>query len=294
MKKQKTLSQIKTQQLFEPYLFIAPTIILFVFVLAIPLFNLFKYSLGDSNIIQGFKEWNSFENFKYLINPKFLSSLFVTFKYVFAGVLGIAVFGMIMSLTLNKPIKGRALFRTVAIIPWVVPHAFAAAMWSWVVNAQFGFINQFLLKLSVINEPISFLNVDTALTTVIIVRIWQGTPFMIISLLAALQTIPKDIIEASLIDGCTGINQFINITFPSIKKVFITTLLIITAWTMQIFDTVYIMTGGGPIRSTQLVAIEIYMSAFQNDNLGQASAMAIVILIIVTLLSLANQKGKED
>ena len=185
----------------EPYLYLLPTIVLFVFILAVPLFNLFKYSLGDSNIIQGFKEWNSFENFKYLGSPKFLSSVWVTVIYVFFGVLGVVLCGTIVSLALDKPIPGRGAFRAVAIIPWVVPQAFAASMWSWVVNAQFGFINQLLRSLGLIQDNLSFLSENTALATVIIVRIWQGTPFVIISLLAALQTIPEDIQEAADLDG---------------------------------------------------------------------------------------------
>lgn len=94
----------------EPYLYLLPTIVLFVFILAVPLFNLFKYSLGDSNIIQGFKEWNSFENFKYLGSPKFLSSVWVTVIYVFFGVLGVVLCGTIVSLALDKPIPGGGLF----------------------------------------------------------------------------------------------------------------------------------------------------------------------------------------
>lgn len=277
----------------EPYLFIAPSIIIFVFVLAIPLFNLLRYSFGEANIIEGYKGWNKFENFKYYLNPNFLSSLWVTVKYVFFSIIGIGFFGMIVSLSLNKPIYGRGIFRSISIIPWIVPHAFAATMWRWVVNPQFGLINQILMKLGLIDQGFSFLNVDTAFWTVVIIRIWQGTPFMIISLLAALQTIPQDIVEASLIDGSSQFQQFIHITFPSIRNVFVTTLLIITAWTVQIFDTVYIMTGGGPVRSTQLIAIEVYQQAFQYDNLGVASAISLIILLLVGILSFLNQKGSK-
>lgn len=278
----------------EPYLYIAPTVVLFLFVLAIPLFNLVKYSLGDSNIIQGFQGFNHFANFKYLTSPKFLGSLKVTLIYVLFGVTGIVLFGLALSLALNKPMPGRSFFRAVAVIPWVVPHAFAASMWSWVLNAQFGFINQLLLSLGIIQKNISFLSLGSALPTVIVVRIWQGTPFMIISLLAALQTIPEDIQEAADLDGANFFQRFRYITFPCIRPVLTTTTLIITAWTMQIFDTVYIMTGGGPVRSTQLIALEIYAKAFQQDDLGTAAAMSLVILLIVTLLSLTNMKSKKE
>ena len=279
----------------EPYLYLLPTIVLFVIILAVPLFNLFKYSLGDSNIIQGFKEWNSFENFKYLGSPKFLSSVWVTVIYVFFGVLGVVLCGTIVSLALDKPIPGRGAFRAVAIIPWVVPQAFAASMWSWVVNAQFGFINQLLRSLGLIQDNLSFLSENTALATVIIVRIWQGTPFVIISLLAALQTIPEDIQEAADLDGVTAWQRFRFITLPFIKPVLTTTTLIVTAWTMQIFDTVYIMTAGGPARSTQLVALEIYAKAFQQDDLGTACAIALCVLGVIALLSMENlKKGRGD
>lgn len=277
----------------EPYIYLLPTIVLFIFILAIPLFDLFKYSMGDSNIIQGYKGWNNFKNFSYLANPKFLGSIKVTLLYVVFGVAGVVICGMAVSLALDKPIKGRGLFRALAIIPWVVPQAFAASMWSWVVNAQFGFINQLLRSMNLIENNISFLSEHTALATVIVVRIWQGTPFMIISLLAALQTIPDDIIEASDLDGVSAFQRFRYITLPYISPVLTTTTLIITAWTMQIFDTVYIMTAGGPARSTQLVALEIYAKAFQQDNLGTACSIALCVLAIIALFSLNNIKNER-
>lgn len=282
-----------TERKLEPYLYLAPTIVLFVFILAIPLYNLFKFSLGDSNIIQGYLGWNNFENFEYLTKSRFLDSVQVTLAYVFFGVLGVVFFGTVVSLALDKPIRGRGFFRAVAIIPWVVPQAFAATMWKWVVNSQFGFINQLLLSLNIIDKSIGFLSADTALATVIVVRIWQGTPFMIISLLAALQTIPEDIQEAASLDGASLVQRFRYITLPYIRPVLKTTTLIVTAWTMQLFDVVYIMTAGGPARKTQLVALEIYNQAFKNDDLGTACALSLAMLAVIFLLSLFNRGEKE-
>lgn len=282
-----------TERKLEPYLYLAPTIVLFIFILAIPLYNLVKFSLGDSNIIQGYLGWNNFENFEYLTKSRFLDSVQVTLAYVFFGVLGVVFFGTVVSLALDKPIRGRGFFRAVAIIPWVVPQAFAATMWKWVVNSQFGFINQLLLSLNIIDKSIGFLSADTALATVIVVRIWQGTPFMIISLLAALQTIPEDIQEAASLDGASLVQRFRYITLPYIRPVLKTTTLIVTAWTMQLFDVVYIMTAGGPARKTQLVALEIYNQAFKNDDLGTACALSLAMLAVIFLLSLFNRGEKE-
>lgn len=277
----------------EPYLYLAPTIALFVFILLIPLFNLVKYSLGDSNIIQGFKEWNSFANFSYLANAKFLSSVAVTLIYVVFGVIGVVCFGMIVALALDKPIKGRGLFRCLVIIPWVVPQALAASMWKWVLNAQFGFLNTFLKTVGLISTNISFLSENTALWTVIVVRIWQGTPFMIMSMLSALQTVPEDIHEAASLDGVNGLQRFRYITLPYIRPVLLTTTIIVTAWTIQIFDSVYVLTAGGPARATQLVALEIYSKAFTQDDLGTACAIALCVLALIVILSLVKTKIEE-
>lgn len=287
----------KSQFNIEPYLFIAPTILLFILVLVMPLVNVIWFSLGDSNIIQGFKEWNGFKNFTYLISDRFMKSLGVTFIYVVFGVAGIVFFGLLVAISLNKPMPFVGVFRSIAIIPWIVPHAFAASMWSWVLNSQFGFINQLLMKLQLITKPISFLSDGTALPTVIMVRIWQGTPFMIIALLAALQTIPTDIDEAADLDGASLWQKFLYITLPYLKPVLLTSALIVTAWTIQIFDTVYIMTGGGPARQTQLVALEIYNKAFLDYDLGTASAIALVVLVVVGTIGFFKfraEKGVED
>lgn len=278
----------------EPYLFILPTAILLILVLGIPLVNVFKFSLGKSNIIQGFLEWNSFENFNYLATPEFIKALGVTAVYVIFGVAGIVVCGTLVAVALNKPMPLRGVFRSIVIIPWIVPQAFAASMWSWVLNSQFGFINQLLMKLNWITEPISFLGDGRALPTVIMVRIWQGTPFMIISLMAALQTIPSDIEEAADLDGASAIQRFRYITLPYLKPVLSTTTLIVTAWTIQIFDTVYIMTNGGPAGQTELVALEIYNKAFRDYDLGTACSIALLVLLIVGIIGFLKFKNERQ
>lgn len=292
MKRNKEARRIGRE--IEPYIYLVPTVVLFIFILAIPIFNLIRYSLGDSNIIQGYKGWNQFKNFKYLTSPKFFHSVKVTLIYVFFGVSGVVLFGTIMALVLDKPLKGLGIFRAIVIIPWVVPQAFAATMWRWVLNAQFGFLNQLLMALGLIEKNISFLSEPhKALVVCVVVRIWQGTPFMIMSLLSALQTVPEDIYEAAALDGVNPLQRFFSITLPHIMPVLLTTTLIVTAWTMQIFDAVNVLTGGGPARGTQLVALEIYAKAFQQDNLGTACAISLCLLVVLSLLSYAKRKIEQ-
>lgn len=277
----------------EPYLFILPTVALFVLVLVIPLSNLVLYSLGDSNIYEGFTGWNSFENFRYLGTPRFLNTVWVTVVWLIGGVTGILVCGCAIALALNRPLPGISLFRAMIIIPWVVPHVFAAAMWSWVLHPQFGILNEALLRIGLIVEPISFLSADSALATVIMVRIWQGTPFMIITLLAALQTIPAEVEEAAAMDGAGWWQKLRYITLPHIAPVMTISTLIIAAWTLQIFDTVYVMTNGGPSRATQLIALDIYSKVFVESDLGGGAAIALVTLIAVAILGWFTLRTQE-
>lgn len=291
------MKQGKIRRLYrivEPYWYLLPTIALFLFILAVPVFNTGKYALGESNIIQGYQRWNHFENFEYLGSKKFLGSVHVTLIYVFFGVAGVVFFGTVMALALDKPLRGLGIFRAIAIIPWVVPQAFAATMWRWVLNAQFGFVNQLLLALGLIEKNISFLSEpNIALAVCVVVRIWQGTPFMIISLLAALQTVPEDIYEAAALDGVNAFQRFSYITLPHILPVLSTTTLIVTAWTMQIFDTVNILTGGGPARGTQLVALEVYAKVFQQDDLGTGCAISLCILVVLIAISYVKNKIEQ-
>jgi multiple sugar transport system permease protein len=277
-----------------PYLFILPTVVLFVVVLGVPLINLVVYAVGDSNIYQGFTGWNSFENFRYLATSRFAKTIGVTLVWLVGGVAGIVVTGMIVALALNRPIPGRGLFRALVIIPWVVPHAFAAAMWSWVIHPQFGMLNEVLLRLGLIAAPISFLSANTALATVIVVRIWQGAPFMIITLIAALQTVPSEIEEAADLDGANAWQKFRYVTLPHILPVLMVSTLIISAWTLQIFDTVYIMTNGGPSRATQIVALDIYSKVFVESDLGSGAAIALVTLAVVAIIGWWALRQQEE
>ncbi|QPZ38253.1 carbohydrate ABC transporter permease [Paramicrobacterium chengjingii] len=284
-----------TKSRVEPYIFILPTVALFAVVLIIPIANLTLYSLGDSNLFQGFTGWNNFENFSYLASAKFLQTVLVTVIWLVGGVVGIVVCGLAIALALNKPIKGRTLFRALVIIPWIVPHAFAGAMWSWVLQPQFGILNRVLVTTGLVSEPISFLDADSALATVIIVRIWQGAPFMIITLLAGLQTIPNEIEEAAQIDGATWFQRLRYITLPHLRPVLTVSTLIVAAWTLQVFDTVYVMTNGGPARSTQIIALDIYSKVFIESDLGSGAAMALVTLIVVSVMSwrALRKEGQE-
>lgn len=210
------------------------------------------------------------------------------------GILGIFIIGTALALALNKKIPGRSFFRTIIIIPWVIPHVFAGTMWSWVLNSSNGIVNNILLELGVIEQPISFLGADLALATVIFIRIWKGVPFLVMSLLSALQTIPYEVEEAAKLDGAIGWRHFCYITMPLLKPVMIMSGTILMAWSFTIFDLVYVITGGGPLNVTELLSITIYKKAFINGDMGGAAAIAIFTMAFVSIIAFFLMKKNAE
>lgn len=279
-----------------PYIYLIPAVVIIVAIFAIPLFNLLWYSFAKVDLIGNFRGWVGLKNYEYLLTPEFGKTLVRTLIWVVCGIAGIFLVGTTLALALNKPIPGRGFFRTVVIIPWVIPHVFAGTMWSWVLNSSNGIVNTILLSLGIINQPISFLGADLALATVIFIRIWKGVPFLVMSLLSALQTIPSEVEEAARLDGALGLKYFWHITLPLLKPVMIMSGTILMAWSFTIFDLVYVITGGGPLNVTELLSITIYKKAFINSDLGGAAAIAIFTMIFVSIIAffLMRHNAKEE
>lgn len=268
-----------------PYIYILPAALVIMAILVIPLINLARYSFAEVTLVGKVKKWVGLKNYKYLFTSEFFNTISVTFIWVIFGLAGIFIVGITLALCLNKPIPGRGTMRAIIIIPWVIPHVFAGTMWSWVLDSSSGIINTILLKIGLINKPISFLGIDLALPSVIFIRIWKGVPFLVMTLLAALQTIPQEVEEAAKIDGATGLRYFLHITLPMLKPTLIMSGTILMAWSLTIFDLVYVITGGGPLNKTRLISIDIYEKAFVNLDLGQASAIAVFTMLLISIIA---------
>lgn len=169
-------------------------------------------------------------------------------------------------------------------------------MWSWVLNSSNGIVNIVLMNLGLIEQPISFLGQHLAFPTVVFIRIWKGVPFLVMSLLSALQTIPSDVEEAAKLDGAIGLKYFRHITLPLLRPVMVMSGTILMAWSFTIFDLVYVITGGGPLNVTELLSITIYKKAFINSDLGGAAAIAIFTMVFVSIIAffLMKHNAKEE
>jgi multiple sugar transport system permease protein len=293
-KKNHNLKRFK--KVIQPLLFLLPSIILLSAVYLIPILNVAKLSFADATMIEGFKQWVGFKNFTYLIKPEFLASLWKTLIWLVSTVGISLIIGLAISLLLNKPIPGRPIFRTIVILPWLFPEALIAVMWLWTIHSHYGFLNNILIKLGIIDTGVNFLSTSLAFITVIVIRIWRDIPFVVMSLMAGLQTIPHEIEEAAEMDGAVGFKKIWYITLPLLKPIILTCTLILSAWTLIIFDMVYILTGGGPNNATKILSILMYDTAFSKFDFGLTSAMAIVTLLMVSIIGafyLRNLRNQE-
>lgn len=269
---------------YRPYLYLIPSIIMLGIVFVYPVFSLLRMSLYDAHTLTGLKEFVGFANYRALWNTDFLGVLGKTAVWVGLSTPAAMAVGLLGALILNHDFCGKNVLKILAFAPWAIPHAMIAILWRWFIHPYYGMVNHLLLTLHLIDSPINFLSVSNAMFTAIGMRIWKGAPFAFITLLAALQTIPKELYEAAEVDGAGLMAKFRSITFPMIKGVFMATSLMLSIWAFVSFDMVWALTEGGPLRATEIVPITIYKSAFQLYNAGQSAAMSVVGLIIVGIL----------
>lgn len=202
--------------------------------------------------------------------------------------------GLIIALLLNQDIPGRSVFRALILIPWVVPNISAALTWRWMYAEQFGVINQMLNAIGL--ASINWLGrLDTALGSVMATAIWKGTPFVAVVLLAALQTIPDELYEASAIEGANAWQNFWYVTFPLMRGVTTIILLLTAIWTFNQFDIIWIMTKGGPANVTQILPVYTYLNAFSFFKFNYAAAIGTVgVVILAVLAGFVLRASKEE
>jgi multiple sugar transport system permease protein len=268
------------------YMFVLPSLLFFLVIVAYPLASVIWDSFHDKNLLNiGEVQFVGLANYLEVIRSEyFVQAIINTGMWTIISVVGEYVLGIVAALALAQGIRGRAIFRGIIIIPWVVPVVVAGLTWTWMLTPDYGVINSWLVDLGLLDEPYYFLGEpDTALLTIIIVNIWRSFPFYTITLLAALQSIPRDIYEAAAVDGLGPIGRFFKITLPQLKNVSIVLILIHIIWTAINFDFIWVMTEGGPVHSSETLPIMIYRFAMQELNIGLASALASMLLAFMII-----------
>ncbi len=239
------------------------------------------------------------ENYRELVAARdFWLGMGNTVVYTLGTVVGSFTIGLATALLLNERFPGRWLARTLTVLPWAIPYVAAVLIWTWIMDAEYGVLNYLLIKSGLVAQKVPWLADPTyAMPAVLIVTIWKQFPFATVMLLASLQTIPHTLYEAAHIDGAGRWHRFLNITLPGLRSVTAVVLILLTIWAFRRFTIIYVMTGGGPARSTETLPIQTYLQAFSYYNMGAAASLGTISLLIsmaVTLLYLwCLPRGEE-
>lgn len=269
-----------------PYFFIGPALLALVALVVYPLLygvyiSFFKTNLANKRDFVGLKNYISVFS-----DGVFVKQLGVTLKFTAIVVLAHFIIGIFLAMLLNQSRPGITFFRTILVLPWLMPEVVIALIFKWIMNPLYGLLNYGMQLLGLSEGGVSWLG-DTkyAFISVVLVCIWKGYPLVMVNALAALQSVSTDIYEAAKVDGANKIQTFFRIILPSIKPVLATTLILDTVWWFKHYTIVYLMTKGGPGSDTSIVSIEIYKQAFDYFNFGKAASMSVVVFFVCLIIS---------
>jgi ABC-type sugar transport system permease subunit len=219
-------------------------------------------------------------------NSEFWATILRTLYFTIGSTALELVFGLALALLLNAPLKMRWLFRAIVVLPWALPTVVNGAMWRGVLNAQYGSLNALLTQLHIIPTYHSWLGTPwSALNMLILADVWKTTPLVAFFLLTGLQGIPSEIYESAKVDGASAWRGFTSITLPLLIPSVSVVLILRTIDAFKVFDLVYVLTGGGPANGTQTIAFFTYEQAFSDQAFGYGSALAVVIVACILVLS---------
>jgi multiple sugar transport system permease protein len=273
------------------YLFLLPATVFLIVIIGYPLFDTIRLAFQEvtlRTLASGERPYIGLDNFRNVIDtPEFSlalrhSLIFTTTSISFQFTIGLA-----LALLYNKAFPLRHLFRGLTLSGWRIPPIVCGTIFLWLFNFDYGFINFFLLKIGIIQEPVRWLlKPNLALTSVIITNIWLGIPFNVILLASGLAGLPEDVYEAATVDGATPTQKLLHLTIPMMKPTILATLILGFIYTLRVFDVIWVMTGGGPVNATEVLPTLAYRETFERFNFGEGAAVSVVMLLILLAVSL--------
>ena len=291
----KIVSQ-KSKDLRLGLLLMIPIVLIVFIIIGIPLVRAIYWSFTDK-IVGNDATFIGLKNYSALLKDKvYWKSLKNTAIYTVGCIIAKLLLGLLWAVLLNQNFHGKSFFRTALLIPWALPGMVAAMTWRWMYDSTYGIINSLLLSLGIIDLPINWLsNPKIVLFSAMIVNIWRGVPFFMFSILGELQTLDTQVYEAATVDGAGIFKQFRYITIPGISNVLKVTTLLSTIWTFNDFENVWLVTGGGPLYASSVIASYTYDMAFIQNKLGKALSISVsVIPILLVLMIFFSRMKKQD
>ncbi len=273
---------------WTPVVLLAPAIVGLLLLTIYPLISGVRLSLVDYDLLSSSAtgEWNSFQNYTDLFQDSaFWNALRVTLIYTFSAVTLELILGFALATLLTQRLPGQTIARTIIISAMVMTPVIVGTTWRLMYNPGWGLVNYFLGFLGI--PPQAFLaQSSTVIPALVVVDVWEWTPFVMLILMAALQSLPVEVYEAATVDGASILQTFRHITLPLLKPAIAIAILIRTMDCFRVFDTIFAMTGGGPGTASQNINLLAYYTGLEFFHISSASAIAVIGLILITVISL--------
>jgi multiple sugar transport system permease protein len=278
---------------------IAPTVLVFCAVILYPLISAIYLSLFSIYTPTLAGEWVGVDNYGALLaSGDFWNAVLNTLIWTVGTLTLQLVCGVAVALLLNQSIVFQSLARSLILFPYFLSTVVAVLVWRWLFNDLYGILNHVLLIAGLIDAPVNWLGqMPNAMISVILVGAWKYFPFVVIAVLARLQSIPEQLYEAATIDGAGPFQRFTDITLPQLRDVLVVVVLLRAIWDFKEFDLIYLMTGGGPVKATQTLSLLVYEEAFRLNRMGMASTYAVAMMLVLlgfTLLYLRQTNRLEE
>lgn len=297
MKRLNAMGPLQRSRVFLAIALVSPAAILMLAVTIYPLaqslyMSAVKWNLGRPQSIGTFV---GFDNYLFVLSDaRFWRSVVITLEFsVLAVALEIGL-GLLIALMLNREFPGRGWVRMLALLPWAIPPVVNGVLWKWILNPRIGALNGLLLELGILKSPDDYIiwlgTPQLALLMVVLADVWKETPFIMLLMLAGLQTIPSTLYEAARVDGAGRIRTLVHITLPLIAPTLFVAVTLRTIWALKSFDLIYSLTAGGPSDGTSVIGYYTYLQSFVSLDMGRGAASAYLMTVAVMGIVLLYQR----
>jgi multiple sugar transport system permease protein len=283
----KRTASMQTSQARLGILLLLPAMLLLAGLTLYPVLYGVWLSLHHKHSFFPQQSWAGLENYWFLLDdPEFSESVWRGVVYSVSTITLQIIIGVGAALALNQHFPGRSLVRGIVLFPYVIPTVVAVILWKWLLNNQFGLINYGMVMLGLTDEPINWMGRTYIMTSLVMISVWQFFPFVVLAVLARLQTIPTELYEAARVDGAGALSRFFHVTLPQLASVLFIVVLLRTIWMFTKFDTVWLMTqGGGAEKYIRTLPVYAYLRAFHYYEAGTGAAASVVMFLLLVVFA---------
>ncbi|HTZ76802.1 MAG TPA: sugar ABC transporter permease [Stellaceae bacterium] len=294
------LLTLRMRMLLVGYAYLVPAALCLLATVVVPIGLAIKMSLYN-DVLYKPQDYHfiGLGNYVRLVqDPVFWLTLWNSVVWVFGSVVLQFIVGFGAALLLHQSFPGRALLRTLNLLPWIIPGVVVGLIWEWLYQPNYGLINDLLMRAGWMHNPVAWLSSpDLAMPAVVFTNVWRGIPFFAIMLLAGLQAIPAELYEAARVDGAGVLARFWHVTIPLLRPIIVVATATRIIWTFNYADLIFVMTSGGPANATQITSTYTLLQAYSNLDFGYAGALSVVLLLIMlvfTVFYLRTTRGVEE